>query len=55
MEPTAPGLAATSAKAGVQSIVVTTADGRAFDLGRPDSKLFKARLRLYKIKRRKEL
>lgn len=36
-------------------IVVTTADGRRFDLGRPDSPLFRLRLRLYTWRRRSEL
>lgn len=37
------------------NITVRTADGRVFDLGKPTSFLFKARLALYKWRRRREL
>lgn len=38
-----------------ERIVVVTADGRRFDLGRPDSRLFPLRRRLYVWKRRHEI
>lgn len=37
-----------------ERVVVTTADGRVFDLGKPDSKLFRVRLAAYQLRRRKE-
>lgn len=36
----------------IENITVTTGDGRTFDLGSPDSPLFKARLLAYRIKRK---
>jgi hypothetical protein len=37
------------------AIVVTTADGRKFNLGKPSSRLFALRRALYLWRRRKEL
>lgn len=34
-----------------ERIVITTADGRVFDLGRPDAPLFKLRVLIYRIRR----
>ncbi len=39
----------------IERIQVTTADGRVFDLGRPDSVLFKIRRRRYLWQRRHEI
>ena len=52
VDDTAPVLARGQAGA---HVVVTTADGRVFDLGRPDSRLFPLRRALYLHRRRKEL
>jgi len=38
-----------------ERIVITTGDGRVFDLGRPDSPIFWARKRIYMWRRRTEL
>lgn len=40
---------------GIERMVVTTADGRVFDLGRPTSRGFRARVWLYRLRRRSEL
>ena len=37
-----------------EKVSVTTADGRRFDLGRPDSLFFQWRVHLYKWRRRAE-
>lgn len=42
-------------KGSCERIVVKTADGRAFDLGKPDSFLFPLRRWIYIWKRRKEM
>lgn len=38
-----------------ERIVVTTADGRVYDLGSPHSLLFKSRLKRYQLLRRREM
>lgn len=38
----------------LEKLVVRCGDGRSYDLGRPDSRLYKMRLRRYKWARRKE-
>ncbi len=38
-----------------EKIIVTTSDGRKFDLGSPDSRLFAFRRKMYLFKRRNEL
>lgn len=38
-----------------EHVIITTADGRVFDLGPPESRLFSLRRRLYLHKRRHEL
>lgn len=40
---------------GIERMVIRTADGRQFDLGRPGTVGFRFRRRMYIIKRRKEL
>lgn len=37
-----------------EKIVVRTGDGRVFDLGKPDSRLFKLRVFIYKLRRWRE-
>ena len=44
-------LARTQQTGECQRIVVTTAEGRVFDLGKPTSRLFPVRVWLYKKKR----
>lgn len=36
----------------LENVVVTTQDGRTFNLGSPNSKLFNIRVFLYKIRRK---
>jgi hypothetical protein len=43
--------AQTMQSARCERVVVTAADGRVFDLGSPNSRLFKLRVWLYKKKR----
>jgi hypothetical protein len=38
-----------------QNVSVTTQDGRVYNLGSPDSRLFPLRRRIYLFKRRKEM
>lgn len=38
----------------LDNITITTADGRTFDLGRPDSRMFRLRVWAYRLKRRSE-
>lgn len=38
-----------------ERVVITTADGRTYDLGSPESPLFPLRLRRYKFARRAEM
>lgn len=45
----------TPVPSGLERVVVTTADGRTFDLGRPGTMGFKFRRRVYMLKRRKEI
>lgn len=40
---------------GIERMVIQTADGREYDLGRPGTVGFRFRRRMYMIKRRKEL
>lgn len=47
-------LLTTKAQGYCERVVVTTADGRVFDLGAPDSWLFKWRRKHYLWKRRNE-
>lgn len=36
----------------LERVVITTGDGRTFDLGKPSSRLFWLRVQLYKARRR---
>lgn len=42
-------------RAQCERIVVTAADGRTWDLGSPDSRLFRLRIWVYRLRRRSEL
>jgi len=42
-------------KGSCEEIIITTADGRVFNLGKPSSLFFKLRLALYKWQRRHDL
>lgn len=48
-------LAKTKSRGKLASVIVTTADGRIFDLGAPSSRLFELRRRHYLWKRRHEI
>lgn len=45
---------AITSKGSCEKIVITTADGRVFSLGKPTSVFFKLRVALYKWRRRQE-
>lgn len=44
--------ARTIPKVVLESVVVTTSDGRVFNLGSPDSPLFRLRVLIYRLKRK---
>jgi hypothetical protein len=46
--------ATTKPNAHLENVTVTTADGRVFDLGNPNSKLFRLRIWRYQMQRRQE-
>lgn len=39
-------------RARLENMTVTTLDGRVFDLGSPDHKLFRARVLIYRMRRK---
>lgn len=41
--------------ASLERVVVTTADGRVFDLGSPTSPLFRVRVLMYRSKRKRKV
>lgn len=45
-------VAKTKPRAYCDNITVTTAEGKQYNLGSPSSKLFKLRLKIYKLRRK---